>query len=220
MSGCFIYVDGIPYDVSNLLPVTNRETSNPLEQGIDNRNRARRKNASRLSNASPYQFDVSITTELLKYVDISPAFQAFGTTLSPTMTDSKEAPKNVSHRSSEDDTEDETSFYSDDESVAAVGIPEQESHILFDSNMEFRGAKETWSAIQAGRYATTRCVDCGLCMACVEDAEYVVCSNCRLISPLNTDKTASGKKAGPSYGIGMGFKREWCIKLLQEQKIR
>ena len=78
---------------------------------------------------------------------------------------------------------------------------------------ELRGANETWAAIQADFYQPASCVSCDIeTLFCIEDAAYILCPRCKVISP-NSDH---------GHGIGMGFTIEdlakWQAEYLQETK--
>jgi hypothetical protein len=68
-----------------------------------------------------------------------------------------------------------------------------------------RGSEETWRAIQAGHFETVVCVCCCNTLQCIADAEYVLCPECRVVSPvLNQyrERSASGQRI---RGVGLGL---------------
>ena len=77
-----------------------------------------------------------------------------------------------------------------------------------------RGAQETWSCIQNDTFLPTQCVCCALTMCCMEDAQYVLCPACRVVSPL-----AAGRSHG---GVGLGFTvddlQRWQADIIQQRQ--
>ena len=62
-----------------------------------------------------------------------------------------------------------------------------------------RGAHETLSCLRDGNYQHTACLACRTQLCCVAGATYVICPQCRVVSPVDEfiDQTASG-------GVGLG----------------
>jgi hypothetical protein len=68
-----------------------------------------------------------------------------------------------------------------------------------------RGSEETWRAIQTGNFETVECVCCCNRMQYIADAEYVLCSECRVVSPVGNhyrERSASGRG---TRGVGLGL---------------
>jgi hypothetical protein len=69
-----------------------------------------------------------------------------------------------------------------------------------------RGSEETWRAIQRGNFETVVCVCCYNRLHCIADAEYVLCPECRVVSPVGDpyrdELTASGQHIS---GVGLGL---------------
>ena len=65
-----------------------------------------------------------------------------------------------------------------------------------------RGAAETMQAIPNDYYAPTSCVSCDSTIFCIEDANYILCPNCRVVSPL--EGLYEGLRKGRG-GVGLGF---------------
>jgi hypothetical protein len=66
-----------------------------------------------------------------------------------------------------------------------------------------RGAEETWRAIQTGNFETVVCVCCCSRMQCIADAEYVLCPECRVVSPVRNkyrERSDSGRRI-----VGLGL---------------
>jgi hypothetical protein len=59
-----------------------------------------------------------------------------------------------------------------------------------------RGAEETNRAFALQRYRDATCFDCSAKLRCIQDAEYVLCPKCKVISPLLTEN---------GRGIGLGL---------------
>ena len=49
--------------------------------------------------------------------------------------------------------------------------------------MRLRGAHETWQAIQNDFYIPCGCICCNLMLFCIQDATYVLCSQCQVVNP-------------------------------------
>ncbi len=89
--------------------------------------------------------------------------------------------------------------------------------------LQLRGSAETWQAIRLNRITNTRCICCCTCLHCVQDAEYVICPDCRVVSPvysnLSEDYKIGGRNSG---GVGLGFKPEdmakWQAELAWHQQ--
>jgi hypothetical protein len=73
-----------------------------------------------------------------------------------------------------------------------------------------RGSGETWQAIQAGRVMNTSCACCFLKMLVLEHVDLVMCSGCRVISPVN-----EGRGGG---GLGLGMAIEDARKELDRRR--
>ena len=66
-----------------------------------------------------------------------------------------------------------------------------------------RGADETWRAIKCDFYMPCECMCCRLTIFCIQDAQFVLCPDCRVVSPMD------GKVfEGTDGGVGLGFKME------------
>lgn len=66
--------------------------------------------------------------------------------------------------------------------------------------LRLRGADETWKAIQNDFYMPTECSCCRLTIFCIQDADFVLCPECRVVSPL-----AGVVYEGSDGGVGLGF---------------
>ena len=83
--------------------------------------------------------------------------------------------------------------------------------------VRLRGAEETMNAIASDRLATEFCTCCQELLHCVRDADYVLCPNCKVVSPL-TENAYSGQQqyrheggVGQHHGVGsvgLGMKHD------------
>jgi len=71
-------------------------------------------------------------------------------------------------------------------------------------HLRLRGADETTQAIQDDFYIPCECSCCTKTILCIQDADYVLCPDCRVVSPIR-EQLDSGKSNG---GVGLGFKVE------------
>lgn len=65
--------------------------------------------------------------------------------------------------------------------------------------MRFRGAEETLACIRHNFVLPASCYGCEADMYCIEDAHYVICPTCRVVSP------TSNEDPGDSGGVALGF---------------
>lgn len=74
-----------------------------------------------------------------------------------------------------------------------------------------RGAKETWKCIEEDFYLPVTCFCCSAEICCIMDASYVLCPQCRVVSPMEGCGGADG-------GVGLGFTveelRKWQHEIL------
>jgi hypothetical protein len=84
--------------------------------------------------------------------------------------------------------------------------------------MRLRGADETWRAIMDDFYMPCTCVCCNLTLFCIQDANFVLCPECRVVSPM--DDMVYDEYDG---GVGLGFTIEdlgkWQEEIAFKQKI-
>jgi hypothetical protein len=71
-------------------------------------------------------------------------------------------------------------------------------------NLRLRGATETWQAIQCDFYMPCECSCCNNTIFCIQDADFVLCPDCRVVSPARYDDVLHRT----SGGVGLGFKME------------
>jgi hypothetical protein len=77
--------------------------------------------------------------------------------------------------------------------------------------IRWRGADETWRAIQHDEYEPCLCLECGHHLFCMSDAWLVLCPHCYSISPLEAND--AGKSVRPEAGIGLGFTLETLFEV-------
>jgi hypothetical protein len=68
--------------------------------------------------------------------------------------------------------------------------------------VRLRGADETWRAIEYDYYMPAECVCCESTIFCIQDADYILCPDCRVVSRLE------GSSSRGMGGVGLGFKYE------------
>jgi hypothetical protein len=69
-------------------------------------------------------------------------------------------------------------------------------------HVRLRGADETWKAIANDFYMPTECICCESMIFCIQNADYVLCPDCRVVSRM---EDPSSRGVG---GVGLGFKYE------------
>ena len=73
--------------------------------------------------------------------------------------------------------------------------------------LRLRGAAETWRAIKRDFYMPCECSCCSLTIFCFQDANFVLCPDCLVVSPMG-DAAIDGTDGG----VGLGFKMESLAK--------
>lgn len=66
--------------------------------------------------------------------------------------------------------------------------------------LPLRGRKESLQAVEQNFVARTSCMSCETKLLCIQDAEYVLCPLCKVVSPVLTNLGSSG---GGSVGLGI-----------------
>jgi hypothetical protein len=84
--------------------------------------------------------------------------------------------------------------------------------------VRLRGADETWKAIENDYYMPAECICCESTIFCIQNADYVLCPDCRVVSRM---ESLSYRRTG---GVGLGFKYEdlarWQDTILRDQLCR
>jgi hypothetical protein len=69
-------------------------------------------------------------------------------------------------------------------------------------HVRLRGADETWKAIENDCYMPAECICCESTIFCIQNADYVLCPDCRVVSRME------GNSSHGIGGVGLGFKYE------------
>ena len=69
--------------------------------------------------------------------------------------------------------------------------------------MRLRGAQETWKAVQQDFYIPGTCICCQETLFCIQDAVFVLCPICDVVSPSQPGKILISN--GYNGGVGLGF---------------
>ena len=77
-----------------------------------------------------------------------------------------------------------------------------------------RGAQETRKAVSKDFYSNVSCFGCSLELCCIADVSYVVCPECKVISPIE-ELMFEGKEVN-RHGLGMGFTYESLFQMQVE----
>jgi hypothetical protein len=99
-------------------------------------------------------------------------------------------------------------------------------------HVRLRGAEETWDSIGRDFFMPCLCFCCSHELCCIQDADYVLCPKCRVVSPMDTTSygsesanataaSASASTAGIEHegGVGLGFTfadlLKWQAEIIQ-----
>ena len=77
------------------------------------------------------------------------------------------------------------------------------------------GADETWRAIENDYFMPAECMSICCCEStifCIQDADYILCPDCRVVSRLE------GSSSQGMGGVGLGFKYEDLARARREKK--
>lgn len=69
-------------------------------------------------------------------------------------------------------------------------------------HVRLRGADETWKAIEQDYYMPAECMCCDTTIFCIQNADFVLCPDCRVVSRME------GSSSQGMGGVGLGFKYE------------
>lgn len=85
--------------------------------------------------------------------------------------------------------------------------------------LPLRGADETWECIKDDFFVPVACFGCTAEVCCIQDARFVLCPECRVVSPM---ADAGGGTLSSGGGVGLGFSFEdlfkWQAELILEQR--
>jgi hypothetical protein len=104
-------------------------------------------------------------------------------------------------------------------------------------HVRLRGAKETWDCIGRDFFMPCFCFGCSHELCCIQDADYVLCPKCRVVSPMDTTSygsecanvttaASSASTAGIEHkgGVGLGFTfadlLKWQAEIIQGRDFR
>jgi hypothetical protein len=81
-----------------------------------------------------------------------------------------------------------------------------------------RGAEETWNCIRQDFFLPVTCLACTTELCCIQDASYVLCPVCRVVSPMD----AGAGDFGSTVGVGLGFSfdelYQWQSEIFRRQQ--
>jgi hypothetical protein len=104
---------------------------------------------------------------------------------------------------------------SSDISQMPPSLPQMTIEISPGVHVRLRGASETWKAIENDFYMSAECICCESMIFCIQNADFVLCRDCRVVSRM---EGVSSREMG---GVGLGFKYEdlarWQDAILKEQ---
>jgi hypothetical protein len=95
--------------------------------------------------------------------------------------------------------------------------------------VQLRGAEETWDCIGRDFFMPCKCFGCSHELCCIQDADYVLCPQCRVVSPMDatfyssestnanaaassTSTSTSTDDIGHEGGVGLGFTLDDLLK--------
>jgi hypothetical protein len=85
-------------------------------------------------------------------------------------------------------------------------------------HVRLRGADETWKAVENDFYMPAECICCESTIFCIQNADYILCPDCRVVSRME------GLSSHGMGGVGLGFKYEdlarWQDAILRDQSCR
>ena len=89
-----------------------------------------------------------------------------------------------------------------------------------------RRTKETVDAIARDFFAPASCFACSTDLFCIADVKYIICPQCKTISPAEAASSVAGAFNGntmPRYGVGLGFTYDTLFqmqsKVVRERKL-
>jgi hypothetical protein len=75
-------------------------------------------------------------------------------------------------------------------------------------HVRLRGADETWKAIANDFYMPAECICCESMIFCIQNADYVLCPDCRVVSRMEDPSSRGVGDVSGVGGVGLGFKYE------------
>lgn len=69
-----------------------------------------------------------------------------------------------------------------------------------------RGTNETFDAVKRDFFVPTECYCCSTTIFCIQDADFILCSKCLVVSPISTENGGGSEpNGGTGGGVGLGF---------------
>lgn len=84
-----------------------------------------------------------------------------------------------------------------------------------DYFLPLHGSADTMKALQHGRIARSCCFACQMQVYCTDEATFVLCPDCRVVSPLR-DPGFSGMSSAKGSGVGLGMSKATYEETLGE----
>jgi len=78
-----------------------------------------------------------------------------------------------------------------------------------------RNTQETVQAVAKDYYSNISCYGCSMELCCIADVSYVLCPDCKIVSPMGDETLFEGKPV-QRYGLGMGFTYESLFRMQVE----
>jgi hypothetical protein len=105
---------------------------------------------------------------------------------------------------------------------AAIQDP-QELKVEISPNVwvRLRGADETWACVEQDFFMPVVCFGCASELCCIQDADFVLCPMCRVVSPMNGIVDAAASDGGVGLGFTFDDLMKWqsdIVRTRQEQQ--
>lgn len=81
-----------------------------------------------------------------------------------------------------------------------------------------RGAKETWAAVEADFHLPTTCICCNLSICCIMDANFVLCPECKVVSPMDGCSPQGGFEGGVGLGFTFDQLQQWQGEIIRHRR--
>jgi len=86
--------------------------------------------------------------------------------------------------------------------------------------LRLRGADETWKAIQHDFYMPSKCSCCCTTIFCIQDANFILCPECRVVSPMPGVYYEGSNDGGVGLGFTMEELAQWQKDIERNRKVR
>lgn len=101
-------------------------------------------------------------------------------------------------------------------------LPRQESFKSIEVTpgqfMKLRGSEETWRAVCNDFYMPGECQVCNNTIFCIQDADYVLCPTCRVVSPMDQERGSRNSDGGVGLGFTMKDLAAWQAEIAQSRR--